>query len=209
MTSLEQFDESCARLRTAFAECVRRRRLYDRRANALEAAWLVWLSDGKRGTEPVVSRDDDVACTLSAAHNAATRKYTSDVHFELLSTYDTCAQGTVRDHEDVLQWWQRRVLEWLEPQLREAIGVPVRMAFGSEYPECLQMIVRQDVMPNALNKAAAILDGVSSGALRFCANVVDNDALLEGDPESFNDAMEQSWSHCIATVQHEAAEVAP
>jgi len=209
VTNLDQFDESCARLRVAFAECVRRRRLCDRRTNALETAWLTWLNDGKHGAEPVVPRDDDVARMLSAAHNAATRKYTSDVHFELLSTYDTCAQGTVCDREDALQWWQQRVLEWLEPQLREAIGVPVRMAFGSEYPECLQMLVHQDVMPNALNKAAAILDGVSSGALRFCANVVNNDALLEGDPESFNEAMEQSWSHCIATVRHEAAEAVP
>lgn len=203
---LQAFDESCVKLRAAFAEYIRRRRIYDRRAGALESTWLAWLNGGKLGDEPLVPEDCDVARMLSAACEVASRRYASDVHFELLSTYGTCSSGTMREREDALQQWQSRVLEWLEPQLREAIGVPVRMAFGSEYPECLEMIVHKDVLPDAMSKAATILDAASSGALRFCANVVEDDELLQGRPDSFPVAMEQSWGCCIATVRHEAAQ---
>lgn len=212
MTIKEQlaaFDVACIDLRILCTEWLRRGKLRARHWGAMDRAWLAWLKT-KEGPEPAHPDDDDVARMLSAAASAAHYEYGYQVQKRLLPSWKD-SWATMRESQDALKWWHNRVLETLSPKLQDLIGTPMRARFASDYPECLQIIVFGDVNPSRMDECAELTDSISSGALRFCANVVENAEHLIAlcDADKFDEAWEQSWNHCIATVRHENVEPNP
>lgn len=201
---LAAFDATCTTLRTHYAEWLRRERLRAHHWDAMDTTWEKWL-ESKEGPEPPRPEKDNVARMLSSACEAAKRVYGAKVHERLLLTANDCADSSVSTRLDALKSWQNRVLETLAPKLQAIIEVPIRAQFDDEYPECLQMIVSSDVKPQSMRECADMLNSISSGALRYCANVVENvDGLIaQCDAGEFDAAFKQSWNHCIATVRHE------
>ncbi len=203
-TQLAAFDATCATLRVHYAEWVRRERLRARHWDAMDATWLKWL-ELKEGPEPPQPNDDDVARMLSSACDAAKRVFGRKAHEQLLFTADDCEKTSISTRLDALKWWQNRVLEALVPKLQAIVDVPMRAKFGDEHPECIRMIVSSDVKPQSMQECADLLDSISSGTLRYCANVVENvdELIAQCDAGEFDAAFKQSWNHCIATVRHE------
>lgn len=200
---LDAFDEACAALRPHYAECLRRRALFDRHVNALDGVWLKWCRS-KDGPEPLRTEDDDVTSMLRAACAVANRVYCKLVHDKLLVQYD-CAKSTVLECEKALKFWHTRIMETLAPQLQALLDKPMRARFASDYPECIQIIVFGDVDRGSMAKCGDLLDSISTGTIRLCANIVEDagEMIALCDAGDFDAAWERSWLHCIATVRHE------
>lgn len=202
MLTLDEFDAHCRSIRTLLAETNMRRKRFDRHFDALEKAFLAWIDSG--GPEPTKPEDDPVVRMLSTICDVARMRYANAVHELLLPTSSVMAPSLERLERE-LRERGKFVLDMIAEQAATMCERPVRMKWSDEYPECLNMIVFGDLDPARMSALGAYITSISSGTLRFCANIIDpDDALLQlCNAGRVDEAFQKSWDLCFATVRHE------
>jgi hypothetical protein len=85
------------------------------------------------------------------------------------------------------------------------VGAKVLAEYDQEYPECLCVVVLDDVGPEAMGKAVQAV--AKDGVVRVCANVIVSEFASRIESEfsygGFQAAWDESWNVCIATVRSE------
>lgn len=116
--------------------------------------------------------------------------------------------GKIREH--ILQWGHDKNyidyvnVRMLQPRITKILGLSkdeVFMEFDKEYPECLMMVVLEDVGPDKMNKVMDYLRKRGNEKLRLCANIIGSADAKRFEGLSFEDALTLSWEVCEATVR--------
>lgn len=100
----------------------------------------------------------------------------------------------------------RPEIDTLRPKLAGILKKsPFYAEWSKDYPECLSLVILDDVGPDAMEKVCDLLREEGKEALRLCANVIPKDntrpVTSAFDTGGFDAAWMESWNWTVATVR--------
>jgi len=92
----------------------------------------------------------------------------------------------------------------LRPEILKILGLTnpqLYMGVGKDYPECLCLVVLEDVGPSKMTQVCDLLRQKGNEQWRLCANILEKKHAHLFTGMGFDAAWEESWNLCIATVR--------